>query len=379
MPEPIHFSRSLDDVRDLVIEDDKGKWDSIARVQEVSLSCGRLLFPQAQSDGYDSGLAFSSWALSQACQKLGMPAGYFKRCPPELQDAQFNHWARNLHIGREFTRADSEPEEAWTVRCKGANVRGVMSGQYTRLDNTQLLDALFPVLSGTRYKVGLVQVGPESLHLRLVEPTVGRDILPDDRLLVGVHIANSEVGLRAVTVDAVVFRVVCTNGLIRRINHKSLLKQRHIHVDTSRFQQMLTRAVGEAVTVAAGFIEQMALATRTPVPDPQAAVEILGQAWGLPKSTVEMVQFNLYGEGQGQSNTLYGLTNAVTLTAQRLPAEDRFHLETLAGLLVDTTATGQAERQLRTRVLAAKPALPTPVEPAGLFSPVNNVFATAPV
>ena len=377
MPEPIHFSRTLDDVRDLVTEDDKGKWDSIARVQEVSLSCGRLVFPQAQSDGYDSGLTFSPWALSQACQKLGMPASYFKRCPPELQDAQFNHWARNLHIGREFTRADTEPEEVWTVRCKGANVRGVMSGQYARLDNMQLLDVLFPVLAGTRYKVGLVQLSPESLHLRLIEPNVGRDVLPDDRLLVGVHIANSEIGLRAVTVDAVVFRVVCTNGLIRRTNHKSLLKQRHIHVDTPRFQSLLERAVGEAVAVAAGFIEQMALATKTTVPDPQAAVELLGQAWGLPKSTVELVQFNLYGEG-GQSHTLYGLTNAITLAAQRLPAEDRFHLETVVGLLVDSTASGQAERQLRTRVLTAKPTVPTLVEPIGLFAPTGRVFAAAP-
>ena len=378
MPNPIVFSKTLDDAREIVREDDKGKWDSVTRVQDITLSWGRLSFPQAQADGFDSGLAFSPWAMGQACQKLGIPTAYFKRCPADLQDAQFNHWSRNLHIGREFTRADAQPEEAWTIRCKGANVRGVLSPKYGRFDNAQLLEALSPVLAGTRYKVGLVQLSSESFHLRLVEPTVGREVLPGDRLLVGVHVANSEVGLRAVTVDAVVFRLVCTNGLIRRVNHKSLLKQRHIYVSEPKFQSLLERAVGEAVTVAAGFIEQMALATKTPVPDPQAAVEVLGQAWGMHRSTMEMVQFNLHGEGQGQSHTLYGLTNALTLAAQRLSPDDRFHLETLAGILMDTTATGQAERQLRARVLSAKPVLLAHQEPSGIEVARYSVFAAAP-
>ena len=378
MPDPIVFTKTFDDVRDLVSADDKGKWDSVARVQEVSLCGGRLHFPQAASNDCEGGLAFSPWSLAQACQKLGIPTAYFKRCPPALQDAQFNHFAQHLHIGREFRRADHQTEEAWTLRCKGGNVRGVLSPRYTKLDNAQLLDALHTILAGTRYKVGLIQLSPESFHLRLVEPTVGREVLPGDRLLVGVHIANSEVGLRAVTVDAVVFRLVCTNGLVRRVNHKSLLSQRHIHVCEPKFQQSLEKALWEAVTVSAGFIEQMALATKTPIPDPQSAMEVLGQAWGLPKATIEMAQFNLHGEGQGQSHTLYGLTNALTLTAQRLQPDERFHLETLAGTLVDTGQVGQAERALRARVLSPKPAPITQAEPDGAEHSRYGMFATAP-
>ena len=49
-----------------------------------------------------------------------------------------------------------------------------------------------------------------------------------------------------------------------RLKERSLLRQRHIHVSEPRFQQMLERAIAEAVVVAAGFIEQMALAIKTP-------------------------------------------------------------------------------------------------------------------
>jgi hypothetical protein len=165
-----------------------------------------------------------------------------------------------------------------------------------------------------------------------------------------VHVANSEVGLRAVTVDACVYRVVCSNGLLRRLNNKSLLKQRHIHVAEPRFQQMLEAAIQEAVVVAAGFIEQMALAVKTSVPNPEAAVETLAKAWNLPKQTVEWVKFSLFGEPQ--PGTLYSLVNAVTQAAQRLGMEDRFELEMLASLLVDTNPATKAEHDLRQRILS---------------------------
>jgi hypothetical protein len=354
------FSKSLDDVREQVVQDDTHKWDALVPCRQLLLHDGRLYFPQAQQDaGFDSGLAMSPWAVSQACAKLGIPAAYFKRCPARLQDENFNHWNRMGEIGRQLSKADADPDAAWLVRSKGGTARGVLSPRYARLDNAQLLEALFPVLSGTRYQVGLVQLSSESFHLRLVDPGICREVLPDDRLMVGVHLANSEVGLRAVTVDALVFRLVCTNGLIRRVNQKSLLKQRHIHVSEPRFRQMLEAAVSEAVVVAAGFIEQMALAIRTPVPDPEHAVKTLQQAWNLPQATADMVRFSLYGESRPE--TLYGLVNAVTQAAQRLGSTDeRFELETLAGVLIDTTSTGAAETALRRRVLAP----PKPVEMA---------------
>ena len=228
---------------------------------------------------------------------------------------------------------------------------GALPSRYARLDNAALLDTLLPILSGSRYQVGLCQLTGESFHLRLVDPTIARDVLPGDRLLVGVHIANSEVGLRAVTVDAIVYRLVCSNGLVRRVNSKSLLRQRHLHVSEPRFADLLAQAVQEAVTVAAGFIEQMAAAIRTPVPDPERAITLLGQAWSLSQTTQEQVRFALLAEKP--EGTLYALSNALTLVAQRLNPDERFHLETLTGALVDTASSSSAaDSHLRGRVLA---------------------------
>jgi hypothetical protein len=347
------FTKTLADVQEQVREDDAGKWDSIARCREITLHQGRLAFSEAGEQGYDTGLALTPWALGQLCHQLGLPAAYVKKCPAFLQDQNVNYWNRYHETGRQLTRADHAPDAAWLLRCKGGSVRGVLSPKYARLDNTQLLEALFPLLAATRYQVGLVQLTPESFHLRLVDQRIARDVLPGDRLLIGIHLANSEVGLRAVTVDACVYRLVCLNGLIRRVNEKSLMRQRHIHIADTRFKEILARAIQEAVTVAAGFIEQMARAVKMPVPDPENAILALGQLWNLPQQTQEYVRFALLGEPmRGQQETLYGLVNALTRAAQRLSIEERFELETLAGVLIDTESTAPSITNLRARLLS---------------------------
>ena len=355
MSDGVQFKRTLGDVRDLVTTDDTDKWDQIVPVRELTLQQGRLLWPEASINGYDGGLAFSEWAMSQACQRLGMPSGYFKKCPPHLQDSQFNWW-KDHEEAQQRALANLEDESgsatSWMIRSKGTLVRGVLSPRYARLDNRQVLDTLLPILKGSRYQVGLVELTAESFHLRLIEPTIWRDVLPSDRLFVGIHLTNSEVGLRAVTVDALVWRLVCSNGLMRKVDGKSLMRQRHIHVAEARFESMLADAISQATAVAAAFIEQMALSIKMPVPDPDAAVDYLGKLWGLPKQTVEYVKFGLHGEREAES--LYGLVNAFTSAAQKLPIENRVELESLASVLIDTTSTVKADHDLRQRILTTR-------------------------
>lgn len=344
------FTRTLGDVQEMVTKDDRGKHDYVVSVKDICMQQGRLFWPGSDDDGL--GLVPTPWATAQACGRLGIPVGYFNRCPTNLQDAQWNHWCQDEETLRRTSPDDAQAAK-WTVRAKDAQVRGVLSARYDKLDNRQLMEALHGALPADRFQVSLAELSGESFHLRLVDPRISRDVLPNDRVFVGIHLANSEVGFRAVTVDAVVWRLVCLNGLVRRVAGKSLLRQRHIHVSDGRFTSLLEDAVGQATVVAAGFIEQMAHATRTFVPNPEGAIARLGEAWNLSRQTQEYITLALLGEPKtGQQDTLYGLVNALTNAAQRLPVDDRFHLETLASLLLDTTSATKAEHDLRQRVLS---------------------------
>lgn len=309
---------SLDCAREFVRADDMGKWDTIVPRQNVQMCDGRLSF-----GGREQPLVPSTWATSQLCARLGIPAPYFRKCPHDLQDEQANYWLEH---------GPQKPSETWLMRAKDENLRAVLSKRYSPLDNATLLDELRMLLPDS-YRVDWFGLQDESLHLRVVDPTRTRELLPDDALTVGIHVVNSEVGLRSVTVDAMVFRLVCTNGLIRLVKGKSLLRQRHLHISHHRFVGALGEAVDNALKESEGFLNQLATATQTPVPDISDVMEKIAQRWNLSDETQESAKLALRQENASQQESLYGLVNAYTSAAQRLPDSGRYDLEVLAGNL----------------------------------------------
>ena len=324
----------LDEVRERIRQDDLGKWDLTAPRDRLALAGGQIILPEDCLDEYPECLTLSPWATTQACQRLGIPVDYFRRLNPPLQDANFNHWV---------WRQDAEPDDdctsptsprPWLLRCKGQTVRAVLSDRYVPLDNADLLNILAPLLEG-RFEVRGLSLTPESLHLRLVDPRLAREVLPDDRLMVGVHVANSETGNRSVSVDAMVWRLVCLNGLVRLVRGKSLLRRRHVSWDRPRFADALGRAVSEALTAGAGLIDRLQAATREPVADVEGVIRAIGQQALLTQSVQERVRLALLGTPPSQAGTVYGLTQALTFVAQSLAPDDRYDLEVTAGRLLD--------------------------------------------
>ena len=336
-------SRALDDVLAEVEADDRGKWDTIAARQQLFLHNGRLILPSVYEDDCPTILTPSPWATSQLCQRLGIPAAYFKKCPSHLQDAQFNHWVQQAR-GHSEMEDEQEAEdgeeccphcppslmplpsasnpspkaETWLLRGKGSRLRGVLSERYAKLDNAQLLHTLTPLLESRMEVKGFV-LTDESLHLRLVDPNLSREVLPDDRLFVGLHVSNSEVGLGLSPLTRLVYRLVCTNGLVKLVRGKSLFRQRHVSWNTPRFEEALRVAMGEAVTVAAGLLEQLSWATRTPVADVEGALSSIAAQWSLTEAVQQRVKQALLVTVPSQQETVYGLVNAYTLAAQAFP------------------------------------------------------------
>jgi len=341
----LRSNTSFEQVREQVTADDAGKWDTLVAREHLVLKDGALTVPLDDCGEHIESLTPTAWATGQFCQRLGIPVSYFRRCPTVLQDMQANFWLKNPPVeenGRKgrITRNESagQKSEQWLLRARYGSLRAVLSERYTRLDNEALLGSVQQVLntaSSQGFDIKWFDLGDESLHLRLVDPTVGKEALPDDRLMAGVHIANSEVGKRAVTVDAMVFRLVCTNGLIRLVKGKSLLHQRHIHVAQEQFADALETAVAEALKTSAGFMEQLAFATREPVKDVEETLSRIAKHWSLSQSTQEQMKRSLLAERPDQQETLYGMVNALTNAAQLLPADDRYDLEVLAGHLVE--------------------------------------------
>lgn len=373
------------DVTGKVEADSRGKWDMPSAPSALRMHHGRLGY---EDHLYWEELDLTPWATTQLCQRLRMPTAYFRRCPTPLQDAQVNHWLQ--------ARAGVDPEEEtdwpvsdvetdtterrWLLRCKHGTLRAILSERYACFDHPALLEAMAGTVNG-RFQVDWCALSEDSLHVRLLDPTLTREALPGDRLMAGLHIANSEVGKRAVTVDALVYRLVCQNGLVRLVKGKSLLYQRHVALSPDRFQTALAEAVTEALMQSSGFMERLVMATTTPVPDMDKMLLSLAQRWSLPKAMQESIRDGLLQSPAGQQETLYGLVNAVTRAAQTLNADDRHALETLAGTLLDegsmASAPGRAlpaPAPVPTVALPRRASAPAPLSPTPL--PVwSSLFA----
>ena len=78
-------------VRERVLRDALDKWDALTPRDQIRLYHGRVWFPEAAQNDFAASLRPTPWAVAQFCQRLGIPAGYFRKCPSRLQDLQFNH------------------------------------------------------------------------------------------------------------------------------------------------------------------------------------------------------------------------------------------------------------------------------------------------
>ena len=351
-------SLSLDRVRERLITEAYPQWDATVALGDICLHNGRLLFPEARSDerGFEQGLSLSPWATGQLCERLGIPAEFYRRNPIHLQDGLVNYW---MGVKREASdKGDAIP---WLIRAKGGTARAILSYRYSVLDNLPLLDALLPLLPPNRYLVKLCSMTGEAWHLRVIDKTLVREAQSGDPLYLGFDLVNSEVGFYACTLSACIYRQVCSNGLTRQIAGTGLLRVRHCGKEPIlRLAGRLESALSEAVLVGAAFLEQALLTIRIPVPNAEAAITAVMESWRLPQSVAEMAKWVLLREKP--EGSLFALVNALTQSAQSLSLSERLRVETLTATLIDAAVTGpgigtgisSVEAALARRVLSGK-------------------------
>ncbi len=331
---------SFASVRERVRLDDAGKWDETVPRHELRMRDGELVLP---SSGQERHLQLSPLANGQFAARLGIPAAYWRILPPVLKDQNANYW---LQAGNQ-RQDDSEPDEQgtpntarrgatkpekWLLRSRFGTVRAVLSEHYSPLDNGTLCETLAPLLEA-RHRVSWFGLEDEGFHLHILDPDRVRAVLPGDDYFCGVYIGNSETGTRSVCCEAYLMRLICSNGLVAMLEGQSLLRRRHIHIESERFGHLLTEAVQTALETADGFIETLRRATTQIVPDPGLALERLSERWSLSETTQSVAHAALQRESPKVQETCYGLVQGLTEAAQILPDAARHDLEVLAGNL----------------------------------------------
>lgn len=271
----------------------------------------------------DRTLQLSPRAETQLLQRLGVPVSFFRRLPENLRWAVANHFVQNgLGEGAALIR---------TVR--GDTVRALLTDAYTPLDDVDILPAVADILGDQEVTIEKLDFSDDATHLRILFPRQTVEARAGDVLTTGIHVTNSEVGYRAVHVDALVYRLVCSNGLVRA-ESSGRTTLRHVG-QVDRLKDYMARAIADARDNAHQLLGQFRDSVQHTLSDPEELLRGFARDSDL---TREQLQAALAAYALEPDRTLYGVVNSLTRAAQAQPTfEDRYQMERQAALLLQRT------------------------------------------
>jgi hypothetical protein len=282
-------------------------------------------------------------ARRQLADKLKIPHAYFERMreeQPVLLDRNVNTWLQS-------------EDDRRMLRTLDGQVRAVLSDRYRRLDNFDLAESVLPILQqlpDVRFES--VELTETRMYLKCITSRLTYEMAPGDVVQAGVVISNSEVGQGTLSVQPLLYRLVCRNGLIAADRS---LRKTHVgrslgtedeglqvyQDDTLRADDkaffLKVRDVVRAAVSEASFrqtAQKLQKTLRIPlVGDPVKTVEVLAQRYTLNDVERSGVLRHLITEGELSG---YGLVNAVTHYSQEIDDYDRAtEFEALGGKLIE--------------------------------------------
>jgi hypothetical protein len=326
--------------------------DYISDTRQVSMQKGALVLDAVETPQGPPRFPLTRHASRQVGQRLQIPATYWDRLAEKHPDLLDHSVTELLH---------REPERRM-VRTLDGEARAFLSDRYRRFDNHQLAEIVVPVLGEQPdMRVESAEITAARMYIKAVFPRVQRDVKVGDPVQAGVVISNSEIGSGSTKVELLVFRLVCSNGMIQADNSTrrhhvgraangdseayQLYQDDTLRADDRAFALKLRDTV-RAITNGAALeaaVEQMQEATRQIVEgSPIKAVERLASSAKLTEGESEGVLQQLI---QGGDLSRYGLVNAVTRHSQDIDDYDRAtELERLGGEILVGSSMWDAVR-----------------------------------
>lgn len=321
--------RTLQEVAAKLARQRESKRDFIVDTGAIRMSgdASRIALLHADDAGQNEDFGMTGLFHRQLGSALGIPSKYYDKMQselPTLLSDNVNGWL-GARDGRQM------------VRTLDGNARAFLSDRYRRLDNFEIASATLPVLGEMEgVTIESCEVTEHRMYVKAVNKRLETEVVPGDVVQAGVMISNSEVGLGSVSVMPLVFRLVCSNGLVVsdfgekkfHIGRESeanweLFSDEALAADDQAFMLKLRDIVRGAAeearfqSVVGRLREAAGIPITGRVPD---VIELAGERFGLNKLEQDNVLEHLIAGG---SLSMYGLSNAITRASQDAETYDR--------------------------------------------------------
>jgi hypothetical protein len=285
-------------------------------------------------------------AHQQLAQRLQIPSKYYDRMQaeaPHLLATNVNEWF------------GLKPEKRM-VRTLDGNARAFLSNRYRPLDNFDLSQVAFDTLSHVDgLKLVSQNLTEDYLYIKAMTEKITFEIKKGDIVQAGIVITNSEVGRGSIKVEPLIYRLVCSNGLISAdssMRRSHIGRERDVELAEELNQDETKRLDDKAFwmkardVIAGSFrrdifekiANRMIETTKNSITgDPVKVVEVVQAQFMLRDDERSGILQHLI---KGGDLTQYGLINAITRQSQDVSDYDRAtDLERLGGEVLELPQT----------------------------------------
>ena len=265
-----------------------------------------------------NGLPLSPLAEGHLCGKLKVPGRYFTRLVDagqnELAAENINVWCQN-------------DKRQFLLREYDGRIRGVLSGSYSVYDAPDILKTVAEVFNPADFKLKGSFINEERLHLRLCENQMMK--VEGEDLFAGITLDSSDVGRAGLSVKFLVWKQVCTNGLVIAQSSGRLFKQKHIGITHDDFAAGLTEGLQTFYELKNEIAESINKTRKIPLGED---IEALTKEIQDKTSLSEEISYEILNlVDKNYERNRWGLINGITEVAQQFTLERRLELETIAG------------------------------------------------
>ena len=284
-------------------------------------------------------------AQRHIADRLGIPFKYYERMMneyPKLLDENINSWLK--------FRAEKR-----MLRTLDGKLRAFLSNRYRRLDNLELVDHILPVIMQMKNcTIASCDITETHLYLKVINKSMKAEITEGDIVQAGFVVSNSEIGLGALKVEPLVYRLICKNGMISKdYAHKKYHTGRNVE-DTDnayelysdetlqaddkayfmKVQDIVSAAVDETKFMLT--VDKMRQSKNITTGDnPIETVEVLGDKYLLNKNERASILRHFIID---RDFSQFGLINAVTRTSQDVEDYNRAtELERIGGTILENS------------------------------------------
>lgn len=299
--------------------------NAISKVHEMSASNYDMIVP-VQDMFFNSltqiDIAGQSFGVMPSAQRLfanrlHVPHSYLSRCSRELQADNLNYWIKE------------EIKNRQTLFCRfdGSNLRAVFTERYTAIDHMEVLTKMLDYGFSPSGEVHFT-LDNEMMVLKVPEYERMFRLSEDDKIVPGICISNSEVGILALSIEAFYYRLVCTNGMIAKTNTDA----RYKHISRKVMEEFHLALQG-VVSQSRQGRDQFMISTQTHVPNPESSIEAFGRQFSISLEEVQIVKQAFFLE---QGATMFHVINAFARAAldPSLTASGAYRLEKAGGTIL---------------------------------------------